>query len=131
MGASYHEQLWRRIPLPKFRVELTYGSMTAHQIRIHRTESAIDWKRMLVSQMEHLPQLYNTSFPKGMTQCPCPFHGCPGSSRTWKGPQNHFNWQKWGNIIIILEDHPSPLLKWYHYIIQLPPWRLDSRHYES
>ena len=38
--------------------------MTAHGLRMHRTEPAIDWNRLKVSQMEHHPQVYDMSLPQ-------------------------------------------------------------------
>ena len=67
---SYREQLQRRIICPKYGVELTGGYMTAHRRRMHRTETAINWNRLPVSQKERLPQVYDVRFPRGTTQFP-------------------------------------------------------------
>ena len=72
-GASYRERLRRRIACPECGIELTDGSMPEHHRRMHMTEPVICWNWLLVSQMEHLPQVYDVSFPKGTTQCPCLF----------------------------------------------------------
>ena len=37
----------------------------AHQRRMHRTEPAIDWNRLPVSQTEYLPHAFDIIFPKG------------------------------------------------------------------
>ena len=66
VGASYHGQLRRRIRCLECSVELTNGSMTAHQIRMHGSEPEIDWNRLPVLQTEHLPQVYDVIFPKGI-----------------------------------------------------------------
>ena len=51
-------------------IELTDGSIKVHQRSMHGTELEIDWNRLLASQTEHLIQLYDVSFLKGMMQCP-------------------------------------------------------------
>ena len=70
LWVSYHERLRRRIPCPERGVELTDGSITAHQIRMYGTCPSIDWNQMQVSQTKHLPQVYDVSFPKGMIHYP-------------------------------------------------------------
>ena len=45
------------------------GSMTAHRRRLHGTELTIYWDWLLVSQMDHLPQVFEASFPKVVTKC--------------------------------------------------------------
>ena len=67
-GATYRERLIMWIPFPDFGVELTAGSMTGHRRRIHDTEIEINWNRLPVIQMEHIPQVFGVSFPKGTTQ---------------------------------------------------------------
>ena len=119
------------MPCPEYIFELTNGSMTAHQRRMHRTEMAIYWNRMPVSQTEHLRQVYNVSSPKIMTQCPCHLPGCPVSSMTWNRIRNHFNQHHWGYSIIILEKQSSPFPKCGRCGIHVPLWRLNSHHYES
>ena len=115
MGVSYREQLRRRIPCLECGVEVTDGSMMAHWIRIYGTETEIYWNWLMFSQMEKLPYMYSFRFPKNMTHCPCPLTGLPGSSHTFNGPRDHFNWQHWGDSIIILEEQPYPFPKCDHY----------------
>ena len=105
--------------------------MTEHRRIIHGKEMVIDWNRLLVSQTEDLPQVYDVSFPKGTTQCPYPFPICPRSSRTYNGIWNHFNWKHWGDNIRIMEEHPPPFTKCDHFRSQVPPWSLNNSHYES
>ena len=85
--------------------------MKAHCRRMHGTDPVIDWNQINVSQTEHLPQVYDVSFPKGMTHFPLPFPGCLVSSWSWNRLQDHFNLQHWGYSIIVLEYHPSPFPK--------------------
>ena len=54
----YWEHLCRSTPCPNCRVELTSGSMTAHRIRVHRTDPAIEWYRLPVIHTEHLTIVY-------------------------------------------------------------------------
>ena len=60
---SYQVSLQSQIPCPDCGVELTVGSMIAHRRRIHRTDTAIDWSRLPISQKVHQPQVYDVSFP--------------------------------------------------------------------
>ena len=55
---TYRERLWCRIPCPNCRVDLTEGLTTAHRRRLHGTDTAIDWGQLLVSQMDHLHQVF-------------------------------------------------------------------------
>ena len=54
---------------------MTEGSMKEHRRSMHWTEPVIDWNRLLVSQTEHLPQVYDIRFRKNTMQFPCTFHG--------------------------------------------------------
>ena len=76
--------------------------MTAHKRRMNETELEIDWNWLSVSQREHLPQVYDVKFPKGTMKGPYAFNGCLGSSWTWNGLHNNFNWQNRGYIIRVL-----------------------------
>ena len=69
-GDTCREILRRRIPFPECGVDLTGLSMTVHQQHIHGTEPDIDWNRLPVSQMDHIPQAFDVSFPKGTSQFP-------------------------------------------------------------
>ena len=91
LGVSYCEQLQRRIPWPECGVEITTGSMSAHRRKINETEPVIYWNQLPVSNTEHLPEVYDVSFPKGKTQWPCLFPGCPRSSQTLNSLLNHLN----------------------------------------
>ena len=73
----YREQLRIRIPCLDCEFELTTVLMASHRRHVDGTEPEIDWNRLPVSQTEHIPQLFDTRFPKGVSQCPCPFPGCP------------------------------------------------------
>ena len=62
VGASHHDKLRRRIPSPECGIELTAGLMRANHCQMNRTEPAIDWNRLPVSQTDHHTQVYNVSF---------------------------------------------------------------------
>ena len=128
--ASYREQPHRWIICPEYGVELTAGSMKAHRRRIQRTEPAIYWNQLLVSQTEHPPQVYDVRLPKGTTPLPWTFSKCLGSYWTWNGIRNHFNWQHWVDSTRILEEHPTPFRKSDHCVSHPPPWKRKSCHYE-
>ena len=96
------------------------GSMMAHQRRMYGTEPVIDWNHLPVSQTEHLPQVYDVIFPKGMTHWPCPFTIYIGSSHTCNGLWDHFNRHRWGDSIRILEDKPFPFPQCDRCGIQVP-----------
>ena len=68
VGDLYRVILRRRIPCPECGVELTKGPIRAHRRRMHRTESTIDLSRVLVSQMEHQPQVYDVIFLRSTKQ---------------------------------------------------------------
>ena len=53
VGDLYRVRLRRRIPCPECRVYLNAGSMTAHRLRMHGTESVIDWSWLPFSQTVH------------------------------------------------------------------------------
>ena len=76
VGDYYRARLRKRIPCPECRVELTAWSMTAHYRHMHRTEQAIDWNCLPVSQTKQHPQVYDMSFPRSINRCPYPFPGC-------------------------------------------------------
>ena len=86
---------------------------------------------MPVSQTEHIPQVFDVSSLKGVSQCPCLFPGCPGSSRTLNVLRNHFNRQHWEDGLSILEEHPTPFPKCESCRSQVTPWSLRNRHCES
>ena len=73
LGASYRGQLYRQIPCPWYGVKLSAGFMAAHRIRIQGKDPEIDLKRLMVSQTEHLTQVYEVRFPKITTQWSWPF----------------------------------------------------------
>ena len=51
--------------------------MMVYRRRMHEKEPEIDWNHLPVSQTEHLTQVYDIRFPKGMVQFPHPFPICP------------------------------------------------------
>ena len=85
----------------------------------------------MVSQTEHLTQVYEVRFPKITTQCSCPFSVCAGSSWTWNVLWKYFNLQYWEDNIIILQKHPYPFPKCDHCGSMVPPWQLNICHYKS
>ena len=64
-GETYREQLRRRIPCPYCGLKLASGLMTAYRWQMHWTEPEIYWNRFPFSQMEHIPQVFDSVFPKG------------------------------------------------------------------
>ena len=66
-------------------------------------ELEIDWNRLPVNQIEQILQVFGVSFPKGVSQFPCPFPGYLGSSRTWNSLRDHFNRYHWVYSLRILE----------------------------
>ena len=111
VGDYYRKRLRKRITCPEFGFKITTGSMIAHRSRMHGVEPEIDWNRVPASQTEHHPQVYDVSFPRTEKQCPRPFPECLGYSRTCTNLQNNFRSQQWGDIIRILEEHPTPFPK--------------------
>ena len=107
-GNTYIEKIRSRIPCPDCGVDITAVSMTVHQQHIHGTEPDIDWNRLPVSQMDHIPRVFNVSFQKDTSQFPYSFTGCPGFSWTWNDLRNNLNQHHWGIIMQILEEHPPP-----------------------
>ena len=63
-GDTYRERLRRWMPCPDCKVEFTVGSITSHRRRLHGTESTIDWEKLPFIQTEHLPQVFEFSFPR-------------------------------------------------------------------
>ena len=92
---------------------------------------AIGWCRLLVSQTEHQPQVYNVRFLRSTNRCTYPFSGCLGSSCTLNGLHSHFSIQHWGDRISITEEDPNPIPKCECCGIQVPSRRLNTRHYTS
>ena len=131
VGDSYQVRLQRRIPFPECVLELTVGSMKAHRRRMHRTEPAIDLSRMLVIQTVHQPHVYDARFLRIMKQCPCPLPGFPGPPCTWNGLRSHFNRNRWGDRIRILEEDPNPFPMCERCGSQVPMGRLSNCHYMS
>ena len=74
---------------------------------MHGTEPEIYLNRLLVSQMENIPQVFDVIFLKSMSQCQCPFTVCLGSLHTWNKLWNQFNHQHWVDSLQILEGHPT------------------------
>ena len=60
--ATYWERLQRCIPCPYCGVELKCFSMTVNCILFHGPDPVIDWDQLSVSQMEHLPTIYDVRF---------------------------------------------------------------------
>ena len=54
----------------------------AHRWWMHGTEPKTDWNQLLVSQTEHIPQVFDFSFLKGTSQCQCPFPSFQGHRGT-------------------------------------------------
>ena len=105
--------------------------MTAHHRRMHGNDPTIDWIQMLVSQTVNQSQVYYVSFLWTTKRCPCPFPGCPVSSRTWNFLRSHFNKQHWRDMIRILDEHPNPLPRCEQCRSQVLTGRLNNRHYTS
>ena len=129
LGDLYQVRLRRKIPCLECGVELATRSMTPYHRCMHRTEPAIDWSRLPVSQTVHQPQVYNMRFPHKTKLCPCPFPRFLGLSRTWNVLSSQFNRQKWGDMIRILEEHLNPLPRCEQCGIQVPEGSLNNRHY--
>ena len=70
LGDSYRLRLWRWIPCPERWVELTTGSMTAQRWHMHRTEPAIEWIWLTVSQTDHHLKVYDMNFLSTTKRCP-------------------------------------------------------------
>ena len=49
------EQLQRCIPCPDCVLDLTLVPMVDHCRHMYVTDTEIDWKRLMISQTEHLP----------------------------------------------------------------------------
>ena len=128
-GATYWEILQRCPPCPDCGVDLTAGSMTAHQRRLHGTEPAIDWDWLPVTHTYHLPQVFEVRFPRVTTKCQLPFPGCSGFFCTWRGLRNHFNRQHWRYSLLILEEHPSYFPHCEQCGRQMPPWLINNWNY--
>ena len=105
--ATYRERLRRKAPFPDCGVEMTAGSITYHIHRINGTEPEIDWDRILVSQHNHIHQVYGVRLPKDTDNYKSSFQGCPWSSLTISGLWKKFNRMHWRESIQILEEHPT------------------------
>ena len=57
VGELYWVRLQKRIPCPECGFEITTGSTMSHLHRMHRTETAIDWSRLLVIETVYQPQI--------------------------------------------------------------------------
>ena len=130
-GGTYQDYMRRRFYCPDYRVELTTGLMMVQRWRIYGTDPEIDCNRLLVSHTEHIPRVFEISFWKGTSQCPCPFSVCPGSSQTWNGLRNNFNRHNWRDRLRILEEHPTLFPKCERCGSQVPPWCLGNWNYDS
>ena len=100
--------------------------MTAHRQRMHGTEPTIDWSRLLVSHMEHQPQVHNVRFSRSTKQYPCSFPRFPWSYHTWNGLRSHFICHYCGDRIRVLEEHPNRLPMYECCKIQLPAGRIST-----
>ena len=109
IGVTYRKRLRRRITYPDCGVELAMGLMTAHRWRMHGMVPEVDWNQFSVSQAEHSMQVFDISFPKGTSQCLCPFPVCPSSLRTCSCLRNHFNPYPWGGGSLYLGGAPHPI----------------------
>ena len=85
---------------------MTTGLMMDHRRSLYGTESAIDWNRLPVIQIEHLPQVFEFSSPRVTNKCQYPFPGFPGSYCVWSSLRNHLNRQNWRYSIMILKNNP-------------------------
>ena len=103
---------------------LTTGSMTAHHCHMHATEPAINWSRLLVSQIVHQPQVYDVRFPRTMKKCPCPFP--PGHLER---PALSLQQAALGDWISILEEQPNPFPRCERCGSQVPAGRLINCYY--
>ena len=105
--------------------------MISHCRWLNGTESDIDWGYLSVSQIEHLPLVYEVSFPTTIQSCQCPFPGCPGTSWIWSGMRNYFSRLHCEDNILILEEHPSTFPYCERCKLQGPPWLLNNSHYNT
>ena len=62
---------------------------------------SLDWFQTTLNTQ--VKKVYDVIFTRTTKQCPCPFPGCLGSSRTWNDLRSHFNRQHWGDRIRILK----------------------------
>ena len=67
--ATYQGRLWCRIPCTDCGVELIDGYMMAYRRCLHVPDPEIDWGRTPDSQTEHLPHVYEFSFPTYTKLC--------------------------------------------------------------
>ena len=81
--------------------------MTDHCRCLDGIEMAIELERLLASQTEHLPQVFEVSFPRFTTKRQCPLPGCPGSYCSWRFLRNHLNLKHWQDSLVILDKDPS------------------------
>ena len=67
------------------------GYMTTYHKQLHGTNPEIDLDQLTVRQTEHLPLVYEVIFQTNMHLCQCLFPGCPGTSHSRNGLQNHLS----------------------------------------
>ena len=66
-----------------------------------------------------------------MQSCQFPFLGCPGTSCSRSGIQNHFSRIHWGDSILIPEEHPTPFPYYELCEWQVPPWMLKIFYHNN
>ena len=107
-GGNYREWLCWIIQCTGCSTELTDGYMKTHCIQLHGKVQTIDWVRLLVIQMDHIPLVYKVKLLTTMHSLQFPFWGCPGMYRIQGGLRNQFIRLHFGGSIIILKEHPTP-----------------------
>ena len=98
-GATYQEQLRRRLLCPYCGVELTFVSMTTHRRHLHGNNPDIKCNQLPFIHMEHPPpQVYDVRFLRDTTKFQCPFPGFPGLSCTRSSLHNHSTYCTGGKV---------------------------------
>ena len=115
-------------PMSGIRVEFTSRSMTSHCIQLHGMEPEIYWDRIPFNQIEPLLLVYKVIFPTTLQLCQCPFPGFPGTSGSRSFLSNHLSRIRWGDRILILEDHPTLFPHCERCSRQVPQWILNNFH---
>ena len=103
--------------------------MTDHCRCLDRGEMAVEWERLLASQTEHPPQVFEVISPRVTTKSQCPFPWCLRSYCNWRFLRNYFNRKHWRDSLLILEEDPSLFPHCEQCGCQNSPWLLNSQHY--
>ena len=131
-GDTFRAHQRRRVTCPDCLQDLSAASLTNHMRRAHGREPPPDFSQLTDEQLgQQLPQTYQVSFPRILTECLCPHPNCLGRSRTWKAMREHFKARHPGHIVHIVEESPAPFPKCYRCDLQSPPTNLNERHYRS